>query len=1623
MGEGSPTLEVGFAIDTGGAFEELLRFSQMFDQRTVDIVRQVAQIEKATGGMLQLGPATASMTTFGAAATRELQSVARETARAEKTGEALARQLERQATTFGKTREELRAMKVETAALAAEQQGLTELAGRLRAQEADLYDQEFAAMRKARAEAEALAEEKIMAAQQSVAAAEREAKAVREAAWAYQMFEARVRQGAAALREMEAAEKAAARDQAAQQLRADAAAAAQLATEHARLAAMVRDSHAAQEADAAAAERLRMATDPLYAATQRLNAEIAESTRLYHAGATAPEEYARQQQVLTGRLNEMTGAHDKGAASVARHGHTLTQFTFQLNDVATMAMSGAKPMQIFATQAGQIFQIAQMAEGGVKGFALQLGGLALAYAPVIAAAAVAVGGLALFDRAVSKGVDTKAMVAGLGLTHDEIKRLKDVSVSTGDVVKATFQVMAQRVGINLGDMSKWFSDALDWMTKAGRVALAALYSEFVGTFKAIGVIVKGVFAGKGMGEIMTDVGNSYKDAFDDANKSMIKFGQDVTKQIGSNKLADLRKQAAEIKADRNPKKDGHADQLARDAAAVEAQIRNLYALAAAYDVSGAAALIAEARVKAESQAIKQRADIEAAVARQVRLAIAQRVSDASKGSAGLRDQAAAQALVNAMVADGLAPAARAADLVKDQLADLPLLTAMQAAQQIGDRQAIDAVTAALERQRAARTAANAEAEKAQFNADMAAGSNRLAELWEELRVVGATDAVRVHTLAVLKATQEAEAKYRDPQMQADYIEQQVAIADRQQVLIEKQNAYNDALNFTADRWDLIAGNVQDAAQGMADAFGQVGRAIGDMAAIYSSYEANRTRLETQHAARLKAATGNQASIDRENARFALASATSQVGAFGDMAAAAKGFFGEKSKGYQAAQAAEKAFRAVEFALSVRAMAQDIIETGAKIANSAARTAAGAVEAVVNAIKSLPFPLNLAAGAATVAALASIGVAVGGAFSGGGKNSLTPANTGTGTVLGDSEAKSESIKRAIDALKEVDTVTNSYARDMSASLKSIDSQIGGLASVLIRAGNINASAGVTEGFKTDTTGKILSRLIDPTGLVSKIPIIGGIVGGISSVVKSLFGTKTSVIGSGLFGDAQSLGSILNGGFDASYYSDIQKKKKFFGITTSTKYSTNYSAADPTLENQFTLILRQFNDAIVAAAGPLGNATTDIQNRLNSFVLNIGKIDLQGLTGTEIEEKLTAIFGAAADSMANAAFPGIAQFQQVGEGAFETLVRVASTVEAVTSALDLLGQSAQALGVATKLDLADQFDSVSAMTDAVDAYFQSYYSKEEQSAAKLVQFSRVFDSLGLSMPSTLAAFRQLVEAQDLTTQAGMETYATLLKLAPAFADLQSALTGAKSAADILSERQDLERKILELQGNTAALRELDLAKLDASNRALQQQIYAIEDAKAAAQAAADLAAAWTSVGDSIRDEIDRIRGLAGANADGGFASLMGQFNAATSAARAGDQDAARSLPGLSQALLKAAADTATSRQELDRIQAQTAASLDATYSVITALASGTPSSTGSASILTTAATAAQASTSTAAANDDLISEVRALRNEVVQLRSDNNAGHAANAGNTGRIARRMDDVTAASGGTAISVESAA
>lgn len=1435
MGQKIASLEIELGIDSSQATADMVRFGGVTDKVVIQAMRHIDELDSKMANVGGLTKAEAAVIGLAGETAKTKIAMSREFAAIERAGESMAAQLDRQLAVFGRTASEVRSLKAETAALAAEQKGMSELAERIRAKEQELYDAEFAAMRRARQEAEALAAERAVAAAMAQQAAEKEAQAIRSAAQAHQIFEAKVRAGAAALREQEAAEKAVNRDAAAAQLRAEADAAARLAAEHARLAAQVRASYAAQEADAQAAERLRSSTDPLYAAMKRLNEEIAESTRLYHSGATAPAEYARQQQVLAKRLRETSDAHDVMGNSARRGAGSLTQLSFQANDVVTMFAMGAPVFQIFASQAGQMVQVVQMAEGGLKGLAAELGALAIAYAPLLLVAGAAIGAFALFDGAVSKGIDTKPMVDGLGLTHAEIKRLKDVSVDTGDVMTATFQVLAKNVGISLSGVKDWFGGVLDWITTAGRQYLATIYASWVGTFKAIGVIVQDVFAGKGISEIMSDVAGSYKGAFNDADQAMVKFGENVNKQIKQNKQAELEKQAAEIKADRTPKKDTHGDQLRRNAEATEAQIRNLYKLADAYGVSGAAALVAEAQVKAESQAIKARGDIEAFVNREIRLAVAERVSDAAKATATMRDQAEAQERVNAQVEAGLIPASRAADLISDQIADLPLLAAIQVSQQRGLADEAARATRALEDQRKERDRLAAAKVSGQFEMDKSAGANQLAMLREELRLVGATDAARVHALATLKATQEAEAKHFNPKETADYIRQQAEIADTQQQLSSEQAQFNDELRLTADLAQTAAGQI-------ADAFGEVGGAIGDVISILGTYGAKQKAIDDQVAA------GKMKQADAD-----LLSRSTQLESYGALAGAAKGLFKEHSAGYQAMAAAEKAFAIVQ------------------LANTAVNLAAGAAKMFGQVGIGAFAPI-----AAMIAVMAALG------FSGG--SGSVPSGIykaedvqkvqGTGSILGDNAAQSESLAKSLDLLSRNSLKDLEYANSMERSLRSIDGNIGNLSGLL--ASQLGVSAGDTSNLglgKTTTSGTGtallglgglvgvgigkalgLDRILDGvSSVIGAIPVVGGVV---NTITKALFGTTvtTSLVDEGVKFYAGTLAEIMQGGIEGANYSliEIQKKKKFLGITSSNKTGTEEyaDALDSEVSHQATLLIQNIYKSVTDAATAVG--LDGVDQLLQSFELDLGKISLKDLKGDEISQAISAVFSQAADDMAAAAIPGLQAFQKVGEGTYETLIRLAKDYQTIDAVMSSLGRAFGAVGLSSvelRENLIGLFGSLDNLIQSTQYYRENFLTDAEQIAPVASAVSGELSRLGLSSVTSIDAFKNVVTSLDMTTDAGQQLFASLMALAPGFKAVidyqdkmaQQLAAQAKSYRDLQTQAWALESEA-GLYGNAPAQQIIDrqredqLASLDDASKGMARYTFQLQDMIKAQDAAA-------------------------------------------------------------------------------------------------------------------------------------------------------------------------------------------
>ncbi len=150
----------------------------------------------------------------------------------------------------------------------------------------------------------------------------------------------------------------------------------------------LRKAAQAQQQVAQAAREVAEATRRAATANGTFDASLSRSTRAAFEYAAAQERSSRemlQQLSLLDRvqaeLAQVTSATSTAAAATRRGTMVagqqragLQQLSFQLNDISTMFALGARPMQIFASQAGQVIQAVQMMTGGTSRLAGFLGG-------------------------------------------------------------------------------------------------------------------------------------------------------------------------------------------------------------------------------------------------------------------------------------------------------------------------------------------------------------------------------------------------------------------------------------------------------------------------------------------------------------------------------------------------------------------------------------------------------------------------------------------------------------------------------------------------------------------------------------------------------------------------------------------------------------------------------------------------------------------------------------------------------------------------------------------------------------------------------------------------------------------------------------------------------------------------------------------------------------------------------------------------------------------------------------------------------------------------------------------------------------------------------------------------
>jgi hypothetical protein len=691
----------------------------------------------------------------------------------------------------------------------------------------------------------------------------------------------------------------------------------------------------------------------------------------------------------------------------------------------------------------------------------------------------------------------------------------------------------------------------------------------------------------------------------------------------------------------------------------------------------------------------------------------------------------------------------------------------------------------------------------------------------------------------------------------------------------------DGANDISESWDM-AGNV------IVNTFGTIGEQLDKLAQQQESYAKKQKKLAAD---KLKYADdpkklGEITKAENALAKQKSANAMSEISSYRAITDSAASMFSENSKGREAMQVASNVFTAIE------------------LANSALRIGSYAIEAVTAAFAA-PWPVGFASGAAMIAIMAGLGVAVSGGSGSAPESAEQRQETqGTGTVFG-SDEKSQSILNAYERIEALELDQYAELRQMNDSLHDLNNNITHLATSLVsNFGKFNGESYSGELGSKSTTSKMeelliggvigqFAKAIDPTGIVGKI------FSGFSSKKKTLVDSGISIV-------SQTMGDIFESGIvqAQSYYDIKTKKKKYWGASSKTSYNTQFQDIDGQLEHELALVFSNIGDSINSAVDVLG---LDIIKNLDNFVIDLPNISLKDLSGDEVKAELEAIFSSQSDLMATYLVPGIVEYQQVGEGLFDTLIRVAQEQAVFNSAMDNIGKTLADVSAELKIgitqNLVELMGGIESFSESTNAYFAAFFSDEEKFSVLQKQLTSLFKSSSAVLPNTRKEFRALVDALDLTTQSGQEAYASLVKLSPKLDEYYAQMEALES------DRQELFAGILSSLGDSLSStigEYLNLlnSEVNAQIRTEQQRINEVNrEVKNAYKEQLSAVNALHSASKSLNTLMQSLllNDLSTLNPLAKFDEAQSQFDALFTRAENGDVDAANSLGGAASTLL--------------------------------------------------------------------------------------------------------------------------
>ncbi|CUI05287.1 hypothetical protein [Massilia antarctica] len=568
---------------------------------------------------------------------------------------------------------------------------------------------------------------------------------------------------------------------------------------------------------------------------------------------------------------------------------------------------------------------------------------------------------------------------------------------------------------------------------------------------------------------------------------------------------------------------------------------------------------------------------------------------------------------------------------------------------------------------------------------------------------------------------------------------------------------------------------------LAEAFGGAGKALGKLTSALVDYGGRQKKFADERAGAdhdLKKGAIDQIEHGKKISEINAKSTKSQMAGFSDMAGAAAEFFDKQSTGYKVLTTVSKVFHAAELAMTLA----ELVPKG--------------IGAILSQAQGDPYTAfaRMAAMAAIVAALGVATGGIGASGEGGAKAADVQKSQGSGTVMGDPEAKSESITRALELIENNTYQGLDYSAGMLSSLRNIESSMSGLSSMVMRTG------GVTDG----------GNLGIATGQL-----------GSSGFFKGLWGKTTqTIVDSGIqFGG--SLDNLQQGVGYQQYASVDTTKSSVFGLRKRTSNSVQLADLDADLSKQFGMIFTDLEATLKGAAVSLGLSATDVSSSLDQLVLESTTLSLKDLKGEDLTAAINAVLSKAMDQISAAAFPSLKDFSKIGEGYAETVVRVSMDFQAINTVFASFGKVFGQVGlesIGARERLIAMAGGLEEFTSQGEFFLKNFFTEKDQTSALTARIEPTLQTYGLSTQGEDATkrFKDFVIALDTTTDAGARTYTALMQLAPAFAEI------VKSAASIYEERRNLTDQLASATLDKGKLADKARNEIDPSNRDLYDKV---------------------------------------------------------------------------------------------------------------------------------------------------------------------------------------------------------